>query len=313
VRALVGGELKAVHFQEGQEVRKDDLLFTIDPRPFEAQLHQAEANLARDKAQAENADAQVRRYKDLVSRGIATREQLDQLSSTAAALAATVKADTAAVENATLQLGYSTVRSPIGGRTGALIVHAGNVVATTDTTPLVVINQISPVFVAFPIAERDLPDIRRYEAAGTLHVEAQIPGDEAHVERGTISFLDNAVDPATGTIKLKGTFANEDRRLWPGLFVNIVLTLRTEPRALVIPARAVQDGQDGKYVYVVKADRTVESRSVDVARTMGLDAVIARGLAVGETVVTDGQLRLVAGRRVRIQDQPGERRRASQP
>jgi len=298
VRAQVGGELTAVHFSEGQEVKRDDLLFTIDPRPFNAQLHQAEANLAKDTAQAENAGAQARRYRDLIGRGIATREQLDQISTTAAALQATVKADTAAVETARLQLQYATIRAPISGRTGALMVQPGNVVRTSDTTPLVVINQLSPVYVTFSVPESSLSDVRRYQAAGSLRVEAQVPDDETAAERGVISFVDNTVDRSTGTIKVKGTFQNADRRLWPGLFVNVVLTLKTEPHAIVVPARAVQEAQDGKYVYIVKADRTVESRPVTVARTVGDCAVIATGLATGETVVTDGHLRLVAGARV---------------
>ncbi len=300
VRAQVGGELTAVHFAEGREVNKNDLLFTIDPRPFEAQLHQAEANLAKDSAQAENAGAQVRRYRDLIGRGIATREQLDQISTTAAALQATVKADTAAVETARLQLQYATIRAPIAGRTGSLIVQPGNVVRTSDTTALVVINQLSPIFVTFPVPESSLSDVRRYQAAGSLRVEAQVPDVEPRAERGVISFVDNTVDRSTGTIKVKGTFQNADRRLWPGLFVNVVLTLKTEPHAIVVPSRAVQDAPDGKYVYVVKADRTVESRPVSVARTIGDRAVIATGLAAGETVVTDGHLRLVAGKRVTV-------------
>ena len=300
VRAQVGGELTAVHFTEGQEVRKNDLLFMIDPRPFEAQLHQVEANLAKDTAQAENAGAQVRRYRDLIGRGIATREQLDSISTTAAALQATVKADTAAVETARLQLQYATIRAPISGRTGALMVQPGNVVRTSDTTPLVVINQMSPIYVTFAVPESSLADLRRYQAAGSLRVEAQVPDAEAVAERGVISFVDNTVDRSTGTIKVKGTFQNADRRLWPGLFVNVVLTLKTEPHAVVVPARAVQEAQDGKYVYVVKADRTVESRPITVARMVGDQAVVATGLATGETVVTDGHLRLVAGKRVTV-------------
>jgi multidrug efflux system membrane fusion protein len=311
VRALVTGELTAVHFQEGQEVKKDELLFTIDPRPFAAQLHQAEAALARDTAQAENANAQVLRYRDLVGRGIATREQIDQISTNAAALQATVKADAAAVENATLQLQYATIHAPIGGRTGALMIQAGNVVKANDTAPLVVINQLAPIYVTFSVPEDNLPEIRRGDAAGSLQVTVEMPDGEGPGERGRISFIDNAVDRSTGTIKVKGTFQNPDRRLWPGLFVNVVLTLKTEPHAVVAPSRAVQDTQDGHYVYVVKADRTVESRPVTVARTVGDWAVIASGLATGETVVTDGQLRLVAGKRVTI-DRPAAGHAASE-
>jgi multidrug efflux system membrane fusion protein len=311
VRALVSGELTAAHFQEGQDVKKDDLLFTIDPRPFAAQLHQAEAALARDTAQAGNADAQVKRYRDLVGRGIATNEQLDQMVTNAAALQATVKADAAAVENATLQLEYATIRAPVGGRTGALMVQAGNVVKANDTAPLVVINQISPIYVGFPVPENSLADIRDSNKAGTLQIIVDVPGDQPASERGRISFIDNAVDRSTGTIMVKGTFPNADGRLWPGLFVNVVLTLKTESHAIVAPTRAVQDAPDGKYVYVVKADRTVESRVITVARAAGDWSVIASGLTTGETVVTDGQLRLVAGKRVTI-DKPAAEKAAGQ-
>ncbi len=303
VRPQVAGQLTEVHFAEGQEVKKDDVLFTIDPRPFAAQLHQAEANLAKDTAQAQNAAAQLARYRDLVGRGIATREQLDQFTTTESALQATLKADAAAVENAKLQLDYTTIRAPISGRTGALIVHAGNVVRTTDTSALVVINQLSPIYVTFPVPEASLADIRRYQAAGSLRVGVEVPGNDG-TERGAISFVDNAVDRSTGTIKVKGVFQNADRRLWPGLFVNVVLTLKTEPNAVVIPSRAIQEAQEGKYVYVVKANGTVESRPVTLARTAGDVAVVSSGISAGETVVTDGQLRLVPGARVAINREP---------
>ncbi len=306
VRAQAAGELKAVHFAEGDEVKKGDLLFAIDSRPFEAQLHQAEATLAKDTAQAENAAGQLRRYRDLDGRGLATREQLDQISTSAAALQAMVRADTAAVENAKLQLDYTTIRAPISGRTGALMIQAGNIVRTTDTTPLVVINQLSPIYVTFPVPEAALPDVRRYQAAGSLHIDVELSDGSGQAEHGTISFIDNTVDRATGTIKVKGTFQNAARRLWPGLFVNVVLTLKTEPHALVVPTRAVQEAQEGKYVYVVKADRTVESRPLTLARTVGDQAVVASGLAAGETVVTDGQLRLVPGKRVTIAHTSGD-------
>jgi multidrug efflux system membrane fusion protein len=304
VRAQVQGELTGVHFREGQDVRKGDLLFTIDPRPFQAALQQAEANLAKDRAQLANAQAQVQRYEDLLKRGIATREQVDQIVSNASALNAAVKADEALVENARLQLQYTTIRAPISGRTGALMVHQGNLVKANDTTPLVTINQVTPIYVGFAVPEQWLPELKKYEAAHTLKIDAAPPNEVGPPAAGSISFMDNAVDPATGTIRVKGMFPNRDRRLWPGQFVNVVLTLTTEPNAVVVPSQAVQTGQQGQYVFVVKPDRTVDSRPVAVERTVGGESVIARGLEPGEEVVTDGQLRLVPGAKIEIKNAP---------
>jgi multidrug efflux system membrane fusion protein len=297
VKSQVQGEILSVHFKEGQDVKKGDLLFSIDPSTFEATLAQAEANLARDKALAENAEQELKRYGDLVKRGIAPQEQYDTARTTAASYEAAMRADQATIDNANLQLSYCSIRAPISGRTGALLVHAGNLVKPNDV-PLVVINQVSPIYVSFAVPEAQLPQIKEYRAAGSLHVRATIPNDDNAPADGSISFVDNAVDPTTGTIKLKGTFTNADHRLWPGQFVNIVLTLTTQPNAIVVPSQAIQTGQQGQYVFVVKADQTVESRSVVVARTMDTQTVIASGLKPGETVVTDGQLRLVPGAKV---------------
>jgi multidrug efflux system membrane fusion protein len=299
VRAQVTGTLTAVNFVEGQDVLKGEVLFEIDPRPFDIALEQARAALARDKAQLDNAQTQVTRYQDLYSRGLVPHEQFDQVSTTAATLAAAVQVDQAQVRSAELQREYAVIRAPIDGRTGALLVHPGNLVRATDTSPLVVINQIAPAYVSFTVPQDRLDEVVRARRAGSLRATAVVPGDGSTTQSGQVSFVDNGVDPATGTIRLKATFLNADRRLWPGRFVTVTLTLQVEPSAVVAPAQAVQTGQQGTYVFVVRPDDTVESRTVDVARTVGADAVIARGVAPGERVVTDGQLRLVPGARVR--------------
>ncbi len=303
VKSQVQGEILSVHFKEGDDVNKGDLLFNIDPSPFRATLQQAEANLSRDTAQSNNAQQELKRYGDLIKRGIATQEQYDTAHTSVASYEAAIRADQATIDNAKLQLGYCSIKAPISGRTGALLVHAGNLVKVNDV-PLVVINQISPIYVSFAVPEAQLPDIKRYRAAGTLHVEASIPNDNGAPASGTITFVDNAVDPTTGTIRLKGTFPNRDHRLWPGQFVNVVLTLTTQHDAIVVPTQAVQSGQDGQYVFVVKADQSVESRTVEVARTLGEESVITKGLKPGETVVTDGQLRLVPGAKVSVKSTP---------
>jgi membrane fusion protein, multidrug efflux system len=298
VRAQITGELTSVNFKEGDDVVAGQVLFTLDRRPLEAALKQAEANLARDLAQATNARAQAGRSQELAARGIIAREQVESSAATASALDASVGADRAAVENATVQLQYATITAPMSGRTGALTVHPGNLVRANDTAPLVVINQFSPVDVSFGIPERRLLLLNKHLAEGSLRVEARPPGDEQHPSVGRISFVDNAVDATTGTIRIKGTFPNADRRLWPGQFVNVVAILATDPNATVVPSVAVQTGQQGTYVFVVKSDQTVEMRPVVIARTSAADAVVESGLKDGETVVIDGQLRLVPGSRI---------------
>jgi multidrug efflux system membrane fusion protein len=300
VHAQVTGQLESVNFKEGDDVRKGQVLFTLDRRPLEAALQQAEANLQRDIAQAANARAQAQRYQDLAERGIATEEQLETSRTSATALTATVEADRAAVENAKVQLQYATITSPIAGRTGALMVHEGNLVRANDTTPLVIINQISPIYVSFAIPETRLPELKRYMALGSLRVEARPPTDNGPSSRGRITFVDNNVDQTTGTIKIKGTFPNDDRRLWPGQFANVTVALTTDPKAIVVPSAAIQASQQGQYAYVVKPDNTVEFRSVVVDRTAGDETVVRTGLKPGETVVTDGHLRLVPGSHISI-------------
>jgi membrane fusion protein, multidrug efflux system len=305
VKAQVSGIVAQVHFREGQDVKKGDLLFTIDPRPLETAFRQAEAILARDLAQTRNALEQATRYAALLKDGIVTQEQYDQLRTAAEAYSATVAADRAAVENARIQLGYCTIRSPLTGRTGNLALHAGNVVRANEEPALVTINQINPVYVTFSVPETELSEIRRHLAAGELKVEALLPGDGQGAESGVISFVDNLVDTATGTIRLKGTFANKKRRLWPGQFVNVALTLTTLPNATVVPSQAVQTGQQGQFVFVVKADATAEQRPVAAGITHEGFTVIALGLQPGETVVTDGQMRLSPGAPVAVKQGPG--------
>ena len=304
IRAQITGELTSVNFRQGDDVRAGQVLFTLDERPLQAALSQAEANLARDLAQATNARIVANRYQDLMAKGLATRDQTGSTNTNAAALEATVAADRAAVENAKVQLQYATIKAPISGRTGSLMVNAGNLVRANDQTPLVVINQVSPMFVSFGIPEASLPQLRQFLAKGTMHVEARPAGDDGPPAVGTITFVDNTVDQTTGTIKVKGTFPNTDHHLWPGQFVNVVVKLTTEQAAIVAPASAVQNGPDGTFVFLVKPDKTVAVQPVEVARTAGEETVLKSGVKAGDVVVTDGQLRLVPGSRISIKN-PG--------
>ena len=305
IKAQVSGEVEGVYFQEGQDVKQKDLLFKIDPRPYEAALRQAEATLARDRAQAKNAEEQAKRYEILVQKNYVSRDQYDQLRANADALAAVVDADKANVENNRLQLEYCTINSPINGRAGTVFVNAGNVIKANDIA-MTTINQIMPIYVTFSVPEQNLEDIKKYMTMGELKVEAIIPGDEKRPAVGGLTFVDNAVDSTTGTIKLKGTFENRDHRLWPGQFVNVVLTLTTQRSAVVMPSAAVQAGQQGQYVFVVKPDFTVESRPVTITRTLDNMVVVAQGVTPGEKVVTDGQLQLVPGARVEIKGEQAQ-------
>ncbi len=299
VKSQVTGELVNVHFTQGQDVRKGALLFTIDRRPFEAEVSRQEGNLARDLAQAQNERARARRYEQLFKEGVISKEQFDQVRTNADALDASVRADRAALEAARLNLQYCQLYAPIDGRTGDLMVHQGNMVKANDV-PLVTINQVQPIYVSFSLPEQHLADIKRFMARGKLKVTAKVPGAPAPAG-GTVTFVDNTVDPATGTIKLKAAFPNAERRLWPGQFADVMLTLTTQAGAIVVPAQAVQTGQQGDYVFVVKNDQTAEQRSVRVERTMNGQAVIAEGLKPGEQVVTDGQVRLApSGTKVEV-------------
>jgi len=307
VKSQIGGILNRVHFKEGQDVRKGDILFTIDPRPYEAALKQAEANLAKDNAQLENAREEVRRYAELVKKGYVAQQQYDQIRTNAATFEATVNADKAVVENARLQLKYCYIYSPITGRTGDLIADEGNLIKANADTSMVVINQIQPIYVTFSVPEQNLSEIKKYMAEGKLKVEAFLSKEDMKPEQGVLTFIDNSVDVATGTIKLKGTFANKGKRLWPGQFVNAVLTLTSQPNAIVVPTQSIQTGQKGQYVFVIKNDLTVEDRTINVGRTLNSETVIEKGLQSGEKVVTDGQLRLIPGAKVEIKNKADDK------
>ncbi|MFH1951415.1 MAG: efflux RND transporter periplasmic adaptor subunit [Pseudomonadota bacterium] len=355
IKSMVNGQLIKTAFKEGQDVRKGDLLFVVDPRPLEAALKQAEAILerdlsavkqaranrvsneshlkhaeailAKDQIQAKTARVQAERYGVLAGKGNVSKDQYDQVQTNADALNATALADKAALEaaratlraseaalehtqaavrasraslqNAKVQLGYCYIHSPLNGRTGNLYVKEGNIVKANDAV-LVDINQVHPIYVAFSIPEQGLWKVRRQMALGELKVEAWIPGDLKQAEQGGLTFVDNAVDRTTGTIRLKGTFPNEENRLWPGQFVDVVVILDTQKDATVVPSQAVQTGQEGPYAFVVTPELTAEYRKLIVGRSLNGETVVAEGLKPGERVVTDGYLRLVPGAKVEI-------------
>jgi multidrug efflux system membrane fusion protein len=301
VEAQVAGELLDVHFQEGGFVHKGQLLFTIDPRPYEAALAQAQAQLSRDKAVAANGRAQAQRISKLLTDGVVSPSDADSSTSAAAAAEATVAADEAALKTAQLNLQYCNIYSPMDGRTGAVLVKPGNLVKVADV-PIVVIKRLSPIPVDFLVPQEYLPEITKRLAARPLRVEATVPNSSGPPEVGKLVFVDNAVDTTTGTIRLRALFENSSNALWPGLYVNTVMTLSEESNATVIPSQAITAGQQGSSVYVVQADGTVAPRAVVSSRSVGGQAVIDKGLKPGETVVTDGQVRLVPGAKVQIKN-----------
>jgi len=302
IKSQVTGVIYKIHFKEGDDVKKDQLLFTIDPRPFEAAVKQAEANLSRDNAQLVNLREQVRRYAELLDKEYVSREQYDQIKTNADAAQAVVEADKAAVDNAKVQLSYCYIYSPVNGRVGSYLVNEGNLVRVNDGAPLVVINQISPIFVSFAVPEQYLTALKRHMASGKLLLDASFPSDEGRPEQGRLEFIDNAVDRSTGTVRLKGVFSNGERRLWPGQFVNAALTLTTQGDAVVIPSESIQVGPEGQQVFVVTGDKRVEQRLVTVGQTQQGESVITKGLAAGEMVVREGQFLLGPGARVDIKD-----------
>lgn len=297
VAAQVDGILERVAFREGDNVRAGQVLFEIDPRPYRAALDQAEGVLGRDAAQAASADKDAERIEALAANDYVTAQQLDQARAAAAALAASLRADSAAVERARLNLQYATIRAPIEGRAGGLLLREGNLVRASAGTPLVVINQLVPILVRFAVPSTYLPDIRHH-ADRSLMVQATPVGATLASEIGTLTFIDNAVDSLTGTIQLKATFPNRDAVLWPGNLVRVRLQLDIEHGALVVPVTAVVSGQQGSFVYVVGGDRKAELRKVQVERSTDTISVLRSGVTAGETVVTNGQLRLTDGTRV---------------
>ncbi len=331
VKAQISGELKQVFFKEGQEVKKGDQLFEIDPRPYQQALDQAqaalqkdialvaqaEANLARDQAQAANAKQQAKRYAGLAADGVISKDQNDTYQTAAQVSDESVRADqaalgsakasevsdNAAIETAKLNLAYCYIQSPINGRAGSLLIPAGNLIKANDTTALVNINQLQPVYVTFSAPEQLLPEIRRYNAGHALTVTGTGVADGSNkgvTATGELTFIDNTVDSTTGTIKLKATFPNSDHALWPGQFITVVMTLRTIDHATVVPSEAIQSGQKGQFAFVVKPDQTVETRLVTVGQTIDNQIVVETGISPGETVVTDGQLRLFPGAHIRV-------------
>jgi multidrug efflux system membrane fusion protein len=303
VEAQVGGTLTEVNFQEGDEVSEGQVLFRIDPRPFDAALRQAEAALARDHAQAVNAQKEAERYKALVAKDYVTQSQADQAQAQAASLLATLQADSAAVENARVNLGYTTIRAPIGGRTGSLLVRRGNLVKPSGG-PLVVINELQPILVRFPVTARDFLALRRRSAVGPVPVRVTASDSTVLPEKGALSFLDNAVDSLTGTVTAKARFTNASRALWPGEYVRVAVQLDVRPNVTAVPTTAVLTGQEGTYVYVVDGEKNAHVRTVSVGPAVGDLTVIERGVEPGERVVVDGQSRLSPGAKVDAKEQP---------
>jgi multidrug efflux system membrane fusion protein len=299
VHSQVGGIISQIHFKEGSEVKSNALLFTIDPRPMQAALEASQANLKRDNAQLANAKIQFDREQKLLDQKLVSQDEFDTSKAGFDALAGTVAADQAAVTNAQLNLEFTEVRAPFDGVTGGLQFHEGNVVKAPDDT-LLTINRIHPIYVEFAVPEQYLPEIKKQMAGQTLKVTATFENMDGPPPQGELTFMNNAVDMTTGTIDLKATFPNEDDKLWPGQFVQVVLTLSELTNSVVVPSQAVQVGQNGQFIYVVKADQTVEMRPVKTGIPFNGDTVVETGLSAGETIVTDGQLRLAPGMKVTI-------------
>ncbi|MEW6185889.1 MAG: efflux RND transporter periplasmic adaptor subunit [Thermodesulfobacteriota bacterium] len=304
VKSRITGEVKQVHFKEGQDVTQGTLLFTIDSTPFEVDLQKAQATLARSLALAQKAENDLRRFADLVKKDYISQEQYDQATTNLEALKAQIKADQASAETARLQVSYCSIKAPVTGRTGILQIDKGNMIRANDERAMVIINRIQPVYCTFSVPEQDLSAIKRFSNREKLKIQALVPGREEKPEEGQLSFIDNTIDKATGTIRLRGIFPNKEKRLWPGQFVNIILTLSYQAETAVVPSQAVQTGMKGEYVFVVKPDLKAENRPVTVGRNIDGFTVIEKGLAKGELVVIDGQFRLIPGSKVQIKRAP---------
>jgi multidrug efflux system membrane fusion protein len=301
LKSRVDGEIIKVDFTEGQEVKAGDLLFEIDPRPFQAALAQATAAKQKDEAQLVSAVADLNRTTQLLGNGFQTRQTFDQQKAQVGQLQASIKQDQAQIDAAQLNLDYASIRSPIDGRTGARLVDAGNIVHASDNTGMVTITQLRPIFVSFTIPQQQIDTVRQSESSSVLETRALTQDDQRQLAVGKLTLIDNQVDQATGTLRMKAEFENADAALWPGEFVNVRLVVSTEKNAVTVPARAVQQGPNGSYLFAIKSDNTVEMRTVEVSQTDRDLAVIKKGLSAGERIVVDGQFRLEQGTKVAVQ------------
>jgi len=304
IRSQVSGQIQKILFQEGEDVREGQPLFQLDKRPFQADLEKATGQMKHDQAQAENSRIQAERYSGLEKQGIVSHEQADQLRAQAKADASAVDADKAAIDAARVQLQYTDITAPINARTGALMINLGNLVKANDTPYLLQLNQVTPIYVTFSVPEANLDRVRHRFSTGQLKVLAYPKGQLSSPAEGRLTFIDNGVDTTTGMFKLKGTFPNRDRRLWPGEFVDVALELSTRKNAVVVPTKAIQTGQQGEYVYVVRTDNTAESRPVKTAGAYQNLTLISDGLKTGEQVIVNGQLRVAPNAKVVIQGAP---------